>query len=154
MNVLSLKVRFNRTEHMRSSFYLLISGRMLKSRVLGQRLVESDLGTELGLCALPFPQAFLKFSALSPEPLITLHPWLLPTQTGPRPAWRGHSLTPHASLPCPLFPGAAIHDTPEALVSEESTLRTSFLCVLGLYSKRVLCVTLRLVCCILTWLWI
>ena len=38
-----------------SSFYLLISGRMLKSRELGQRLVESDLGTELGLCALPFP---------------------------------------------------------------------------------------------------
>lgn len=62
MNVLSLKIRFNRTEHMRSSFYLLISGRMLKSRVLGQRLVESDLGAELGLCALPFPQAFLKFS--------------------------------------------------------------------------------------------
>ena len=93
-------------------------------------------------------------ASLSPEPLITLHPWLLPTQTGPRPAWRGHTLTPHAPLPCPLFPGAAIRDTPEALVSEESMLRTSFLCVLGLYTKRVLCVTLRLVCCILTWLWI
>ena len=47
MNVLSLKAIFNRTEHIRSSFYLLLSGRMLKSRVLGQRLVESDLGTEL-----------------------------------------------------------------------------------------------------------
>lgn len=93
-------------------------------------------------------------ASLSPEPLITLHPWLLPAQAGPRPACQGHNLTPPASVPWPLFPGAAIHDKPEALVSEESTLRTSFLCVLGLYTKRVLCITLRLVYCILSWLWI
>lgn len=38
-------------------------------------------------------------ASLSPEPLITLHPWLLPTQAGPRPAWQGHNLAPPASVP-------------------------------------------------------
>lgn len=131
MNVLSLKVRFNRTGHTCSCFYLLISGRMLKSRVLGQRLVESEETLALNLDFVPCHFHRLSLSSLtlisslssvsdtssvplqnllaslSPEPLITLHPWLLPTQAGPRPAWQGHNLVPPASVPWGLNPWQA-----------------------------------------------
>ena len=172
MNVLSLKARFNRTEHICSSFYLLLSGRMLKSRVLGQRLVESDLGTELGLCALPFPQVFLEFSdtdfifilcirhlfCATSEPLGLTLPRAF-NHSSPLTAansdWTQPNLTwtqadTSCLTPLPLCSGATVQDKPGSLVSEESMLRTSFLCALGLYTKRVLYITLQLACCILT----
>lgn len=69
--------------------------------------------------------------------------------TGPWPTPRGHSLTRHASLPFPLFPGTVLHYKPP----EESVLRTSFLYAFGLYTNGFSYVSnCHLIWCVLSWL--